>query len=85
MAAVRQMPCTVHLSGGFGFVYSLHFAAVTTNIGDWQEYKQGVNTYGQWFDPPLRIVDGAITIPTGPGVGIVSPRDVWTGAEIVRS
>ena len=56
MAAVQNLPCTVHLSGGFGFVYSLHFAAATPNIGPWQEYKRGVETYGKWFDPP-RIVD----------------------------
>jgi L-alanine-DL-glutamate epimerase-like enolase superfamily enzyme len=85
MAAVRDMPCTVHLSGGFGFVYSLHFAATTPNIGPWQEYKQGITTYGQWFDPPLRIVDGALTVPTGPGVGIANPREVLKGAEVVRS
>ena len=85
MAAVRGMPCTVHLSGGFGFVYSLHFAAAVPNIGPWQEYKQGVETYGQWFDPPLRIVDGALSVPTGPGVGIADSNEVLRGAEIVRS
>jgi L-alanine-DL-glutamate epimerase-like enolase superfamily enzyme len=85
MAALRNMPTTVHLSGGFGFVYSLHFAACTPNIGPWQEYKMGIETYGQWFDPPLRIVDGALTVPTGPGVGIADPSDMLKGAEVVRS
>jgi L-alanine-DL-glutamate epimerase-like enolase superfamily enzyme len=84
MAAVRDLPTTVHLSGGFGFVYSLHFAACTPNIGTWQEYKQGVETYGQWFNPPLRINDGALTIPQGPGVGIVEPKELLKGAEVVR-
>lgn len=84
MAAVRKMPTTVHLSGGFGFVYSLHFAACTPNIGPWQEYKQGVETYGQWFNPPLRISDGALTIPQGPGVGIADPKAILQGAEVVR-
>ena len=83
MAAVQNLPCTVHLSGGFGFVYSLHFAAATPNIGPWQEYKRGVETYGKWFDPPLRIVDGALSVPAGPGVGIADPKDVLKGAEIV--
>lgn len=83
MAAVRNLPCTVHLSGGFGFVYSLHYAAAVPNIGPWQEYKQGVETYGKWFDPPLQIVDGALSVPTGPGVGIVDPKEVLRGAEIV--
>jgi L-alanine-DL-glutamate epimerase-like enolase superfamily enzyme len=85
MAAQRDMPTTVHLSGGFGFVYSLHFAACTPNIGPWQEYKQGVETYGKWFDPPLKITDGALSLPTGPGVGIVDPEEVLQGATVVRS
>ncbi|HEY3393974.1 MAG TPA: mandelate racemase/muconate lactonizing enzyme family protein [Lacipirellulaceae bacterium] len=84
MADLRNLPTTVHLSGGFGFVYSLHFAAAVENIGPWQEYKQGVETYGKWFDPPLRIVDGAITIPEGPGVGIADPKEVLQGAVVTN-
>ncbi|HEX2477435.1 MAG TPA: mandelate racemase/muconate lactonizing enzyme family protein [Lacipirellulaceae bacterium] len=85
MADLRNLPTTVHLSGGFGFVYSLHFAAAVENIGPWQEYKQGVETYGQWFDPPLRIVDGAISIPEGPGVGIADAKEVLKGAVLVKN
>ena len=85
MAELAGMPTTVHLSGGFGFVYSLHFAACTPQIGPWQEYKQGVETYGQWFDPPLRTTDSAINIPTGPGVGIVDPQEILKGAISVTS
>jgi L-alanine-DL-glutamate epimerase-like enolase superfamily enzyme len=83
MAEVRDMPTTVHLSGGFGFVYSLHFASCTPKIGPRQEYKEGVNTYGKWFDPPLKINNGAITIPKGPGVGIADPKEILKGAEAV--
>lgn len=85
MAELAKMPCTVHLSGGFGFVYSLHVAACTPNIGPWQEYKKGVETYRQWFDPPLRIIDGELTIPTGPGVGIADPAAILKGATVVKS
>ncbi len=80
MAESRGMPTTVHISGGFGFVYMLHFASRTPRIGSWQEYKTGVETFGDWFNPPLRIVDGALTIPTGPGVGIAEPAEVLKGA-----
>jgi L-alanine-DL-glutamate epimerase-like enolase superfamily enzyme len=85
MAEVADMPTTVHLSGGFGFVYSLHFAACTPKIGPWQEYKQGVETYGKWFDPPLQIKDGALTVPKGPGVGIAEPKEVLKGADVLKS
>jgi L-alanine-DL-glutamate epimerase-like enolase superfamily enzyme len=84
MAELRDMPTTPHLSGGFGFVYSAHFASCAPKIGPWQEYKQGVKTYGQWFNPPLRIVDGALTVPQGPGVGIADPKEILKGAEFVK-
>jgi len=54
MAALRDMPASPHLSGGFGFVYLLHFASWVPKIGPWQEYKEGVKQYGNWFNPPLR-------------------------------
>ena len=84
MAELCDMPTTPHLSGGFGFVYSLHFTSCVPKIGPWQEYKQGVETYGQWFNPPLRIVDGAINVPQGPGVGIAEPKEILNGAELVK-
>jgi L-alanine-DL-glutamate epimerase-like enolase superfamily enzyme len=74
-----------HLSGGFGFVYMLHFASVTSDIGPWQEYKLGLETYGKWFDPPLQIVDGAISVPKGPGVGIADQMEILTGAIPVQT
>jgi L-alanine-DL-glutamate epimerase-like enolase superfamily enzyme len=84
MAELRNMPTIAHISGGFGFVYMLHFASCVKNIGAYQEYKDGVKTYGPWFDPPLQIVDGALTVPTGPGVGIKSPQDILKKAEVVK-
>jgi L-alanine-DL-glutamate epimerase-like enolase superfamily enzyme len=83
MAALRDMPCTAHISGGFGFVYMLHFASCVPNIGPWQEYKEGVKQYGEWLNPSLRIIDGAITVPRGPGVGIADPKEILKGAEVV--
>ena len=83
MAELAGLATTVHLSGGFGFVYSLHFASCTPKIGPWQEYKKGVETYGQWFNPPLRIVDGAISVPKGPGVGLADPKEILKGATPV--
>jgi L-alanine-DL-glutamate epimerase-like enolase superfamily enzyme len=84
MAEKAGLATTVHLSGGFGFVYSLHFASCTPKIGTWQEYKNGVETYGKWFDPPLKIMDGALTIPKGPGLGLADPKEVLKGASVVE-
>jgi L-alanine-DL-glutamate epimerase-like enolase superfamily enzyme len=84
MAESAGLAATVHLSGGFGFVYALHFASCTPKIGPWQEYKKGVETYGQWFNPPLRITDGAITVPKGPGLGLAEPKEILKGAMPVQ-
>lgn len=85
MAELRAMPTTVHISGGFGFVYMLHFTSRTPRIGEWQEYKKGVETYGDWFNPPLRIVDGALTVPQGAGVGIAEPKEILKDAELIKA
>jgi L-alanine-DL-glutamate epimerase-like enolase superfamily enzyme len=84
MAERADMATTLHLSGGFGFVYALHFASCAARIAPWQEYKRGVETYGQWFDPPLRIIDGAINVPKGPGVGIADPKEILRGSTLIR-
>ena len=83
MAALAGMPTTVHISGGFGFVYMLHFASYTPDIGLYQEYKRNIERYRDWFDPPLEIGDGALRVPSGPGVGIANISDVLRGAEPV--
>jgi len=83
MAAVAGMPTTVHISGGFGFVYMLHFASCTPDIGAYQEYKRSIQRYRDWFNPPLKIQRGALTVPTGPGVGISSIRDLLGNAKRV--
>lgn len=84
MAAVAGMPTTVHISGGFGFVYMLHFASFMPDVGRYQEYKRQVEKYKAWFHPPLECRDGQLSVPQGPGVGIVSISNVLEGAERVR-
>lgn len=83
MAALAGMPTTVHISGGFGFVYMLHFASFTPDIGPYQEYKRAIERYRDWFDPPLEAKDGSRIVPRGPGVGIVDPAEVVKDAKIV--
>ncbi|HEX6739380.1 MAG TPA: mandelate racemase/muconate lactonizing enzyme family protein [Vicinamibacteria bacterium] len=80
MAALAGMPTTVHISGGFGFVYMLHFASCVPDIGRYQEYKLGLGVYGGWIDPPIRVKDGKMTVPSGPGVGIKDLKALLHGA-----
>jgi L-alanine-DL-glutamate epimerase-like enolase superfamily enzyme len=83
MAALAGLPTTVHISGGFGFVYMLHFASCTPDVGRYQEYKREIDKYRDWFDPPLESRDGALIVPEGPGVGIRNVADLLRGAERV--
>jgi L-alanine-DL-glutamate epimerase-like enolase superfamily enzyme len=83
MAQLCNLPMMPHLSGGFGFVYQLHYCSCIPNISPWQEYKDGVEKYGAWFDPPLRTTDSTLNVPTGPGLGLADPKKVVEGASVV--
>jgi L-alanine-DL-glutamate epimerase-like enolase superfamily enzyme len=83
MAALAGMPTTVHISGGFGFVYMLHFSSCVRDIGRYQEYKRNIERYADWFSPKLQIRNGALTVPQGPGVGIRDIGPVLKGASVV--
>ena len=83
MAALAEMPTTVHISGGFGFIYMLIFASFTRDIGRYQEYKRGIEGYRDWFAPALEIRAGAMTVPTGPGTGIRDIQAIVKGAESI--
>ena len=80
MAALAKIPTTVHISGGFGFVYMLHFGSCVPDIGAYQEYKLGHEKYGPWFDQPIVVRDGKMSIPQGPGVGIKDIKGLLQGA-----
>ncbi|HWB85354.1 MAG TPA: mandelate racemase/muconate lactonizing enzyme family protein [Bryobacteraceae bacterium] len=80
MADVAGLPIALHLSGGFGFVYMLHFASFTPNLAKYQEYKLGMEKYGQYFEPAIRVKDGKMSIPTAPGVGIRDIASLLKGA-----
>ena len=84
MAAEAGMSVIPHMSGdGVGYVDVLHFASCTPNIGDFQEYKGDIAQTGTWYDPPLRLKNGAINVPTGPGLGIAAVCDLLKNAKPV--
>jgi len=85
MAAEAGMSVIPHMSGGgVGYVDVLHFASCTPNIGDFHEYKGGLDKTGPWYDPPLRLKNGAINVPTAPGLGITKEADVLRDAKPVQ-
>lgn len=70
MAALKGIPVTPHISSGYGYVYMLHFAACTPNIGAYQELKTGVKETGFLFNPTVQVDSGVIQVPRGPGLGM---------------
>jgi L-alanine-DL-glutamate epimerase-like enolase superfamily enzyme len=74
MAAAAGKPIVPHISGwGLGFLHILHFASATPNIGPYQEFKgdkDGIPYEVIGAGAPLKVADGAVDIPSGPGLGI---------------
>jgi L-alanine-DL-glutamate epimerase-like enolase superfamily enzyme len=72
MAAAFGKKCTPHMSGGgLGFLYMMHFVSVLSNPMPHHEFK-GLRTNVQFEckTSPLKVVDGKIRVPTGPGLGV---------------
>lgn len=72
MAAVAGMSCTPHMSGGgLGYLYVAHFASCVPNAGPFQEYKGRDDVLPvSSASSSLRCVDGKLTVPSGPGLGV---------------
>lgn len=70
MAEALGKQCIPHLSGGFGFIYMLHLVSVMPNAGPHIEFKGYTDLPIECRTSPLRVEDGKIKVPTGPGTGV---------------
>lgn len=70
MGEVLGKDCTPHLSGGFGFIYMLHLVSLMPNAGPHIEFKGYTDLPIECGTSPLRLDDGKIKVPTGPGIGV---------------
>ena len=85
MAAEAGMSVIPHMSGGgVGYVDVLHLASCTPNIGEFQEYKGDISRTGPLYSPPLRLKNGAINVPAGPGLGIADVSDLLHNAKPIE-
>lgn len=72
MAAACGKTSIPHMSGGgLGFLYNIQFVSCVPNAGELHEFE-GLNTHVQYEckTSPLKVVDGKIQVPTGPGFGL---------------
>jgi len=74
MAEAAKMPTTVHISGGFGFVYMLHFASCVRDIAATRNTNSARRSTATGSNPPLSVKDGKMSVPSGPGVASKTPR-----------
>jgi len=72
MAEAFGKLCTPHMSGGgLGFLYMMHFVSVLPNATPHHEFKGlGTSVQFECKTSPLKVVDGNIRVPTGPGLGV---------------
>ena len=70
MGEAMGKKCIPHLSGGFGFIYMLHLVSAMSNAGPHIEFKGYTNLPIECKTSPLRLEDGKIKVPTGPGIGV---------------
>lgn len=70
MAAALGKQCIPHLSGGFGFIYMLHLVSAMPNAGPHIEFKGYTDLPIECKTSSLRLEDGKIKVPAGPGIGV---------------
>ena len=70
MAEVMGKTCIPHLSGGFGYIYMLHLVSAMPNAGPHIEFKGYEDLPIECKTSSLRLEDGKIKVPTGPGIGV---------------
>ena len=72
MAEALGRKCTPHMSGGgLGFLYMMHFVSALPNACPHHEFKGfGTNVRFDCPTSPLRVVEGKVKVPTGPGSGV---------------
>ena len=70
MANAVNMPCTLHMGGGLGYINVLHFASYTPNAGAYQEFKGQSSIPLSCETSTLVCKKGIVQCPSGPGFGI---------------
>lgn len=75
-----------HMSGGgLGFLYNIHIVSVAPNAGEHHEFK-GLDTNVPFICPTsdLKVNNGKLKVPTGPGMGVELDPGFIKKHEIVK-
>ena len=80
MAGAASLPCTPHSANlSLVTVFTLHLMGAIDNAGPYVEFSIEGSDYYPWqdglYEPVLRVVDGKVAIPDGPGWGVEVCRE----------
>ena len=87
MAEAYGIKCTPHMTGGdLGFLYMMHFVSALPNAIRFHEFK-GFKTdvVYECKTSPLQSVNGAVKVPTGPGLGVDIDPDFIKKHQVVKA
>ncbi len=75
-----------HMSGGgLGFLYDIQFVSAVPNAGKHHEFKTSkTNVRYECKTSPLKVLDGKLKVPTGPGFGADLDPDWVNKHQLVR-
>ena len=86
MAHEAGMLCTPHMSGsGLGYLDAAHFASCLPNPVPYTEYKGSTNIPVTSDSSSLKVENGTVRVPSGPGFGITIDPAYVRQAEKVRT
>lgn len=74
LAARARMPISPHCPQPSTLLYTLHLASFTPNLGAFQELHLRLVGNPPWYAPDMKVKDGALAIPTRPGLGLQLER-----------
>ena len=84
MAAAFGKVCTPHISGGLGYLYMMHFVSAIPNAGPFHEFKGNSKEISIVCPTSsMKIDNGVIKVPTGPGCGVEVDPDYLKKYKIV--
>ena len=87
MAEAFGRRCTPHMSGGgLGFLYMMHFVSALPNAMPHHEFK-GLKTNVPFAckTSSLKVIDGKLKVPTGPGLGVEIDPEFVKKHEVLKS
>lgn len=84
MGEAMGKTCIPHLSGGFGYIYMLHLVSAMPNAGAHIEFKGYEDLPIECKTSSLRLQDGKIKVPSGPGIGVEIDPDYIRKFEVVK-